>query len=95
MDESSFERLLNIQSYTDEELRDLAAKLAEEEREISRRRRILHGEIDIVRAELVRRLRDKSRDGRLVVDADVAKLAEILRTRGRPEHGPEEGGEST
>jgi len=95
LDESSFERLLNIQSYTDEELRDLAAKLAEEEREISRRRRILHGEIDIVRAELVRRLRDKSRDGRLVVDGDVAKLAEILRTRGRPEHDPEEGSGST
>lgn len=94
MDESSFERLLNIQSYSDEELRDLAARLADEEREISKRRRILHGEIDIVRAELVRRLRDKGRGGGLVVDANVAKLAEVLCAKGRPADLPEESGSS-
>lgn len=90
MEESSFERLLNIQSYSDEELRDLAARLTEEEREISRRRRILHGEIDIIRAELVRRLRDKHQGGGLVIDGNVAQLAQILCTRGKPAGIPEE-----
>jgi hypothetical protein len=39
----------------------------------------LHGEMDIVRAEMVRRLRDKSGSAKgLVEDGDVAKLTEIL-----------------
>ncbi len=63
MDDTSFERLINIQSYSDEELRELADPLAAEERELSKRRRLLHGEIDIVRAEMVRRLRDKHSAG--------------------------------
>ncbi len=84
--ESSFERLLNIQSYSDPELKELAARLAEEEREVSMRRRLLHGEMDIVRAEMVRRLRDKNKgEGGLVVDGDVAALTDILRGRGGTE----------
>lgn len=90
MDESSFERLLNIQSYSDEELKALLARLEEEEREISKRRRILHGELDIVRAELVRRLRDRGREGGLVVDGDVSALAQILaRKPAKPSEGHE------
>lgn len=86
MDESSFERLIKIQSYTDEELKTLASRLAEDERELSMRRRLLHGEMDIVRAEVVRRLRDKSRSGGgLVEDGDVAALTEILSGRGGSE----------
>ena len=91
VDESSFERLINIQSYSDEELKDLAARLSEEEREISMRRRLLHGEMDIVRAEMVRRLRDKSASGGgLVRDGDVAVLTDILSGRGGYEEPPEE-----
>ena len=84
MDESSFERLIKIQSYSDEELKALAAQLAEDERELSMRRRLLHGEMDIVRAEMVRRLRDKNKvgEGSLVEDGDVAALTEILSGRG-------------
>lgn len=83
MNESSFERLVKIQSYTDEELKVLAGRLAEEERDLSMRRRLLHGELDIVRAEMVRRLRDKGRgEGALVQDGDVAALTEILSGRG-------------
>lgn len=91
MDESSFERLINIQSYGDDELKSLAARLSEEEREVSMRRRLLHGEMDIVRAEMVRRLRDKSADeGGLVRDLDVAALTDILSGRGGFEELPGE-----
>ncbi len=77
--ESSFERLVNIQSYSDADLKDLADSLAEEEAEVSKRRRLLQGELDIVRAEIVRRLRDKTGAGQgLVVDGDIAALTEIL-----------------
>ncbi|MBN1320139.1 MAG: hypothetical protein JXA87_04770 [Thermoleophilia bacterium] len=83
MNESSFERLINIQSYSDEELKELAATLAGEEREVSMRRRLLHGEMDIVRAEMVRRLRDKNKgEGGLVVDGDIAVLTDILSGHG-------------
>lgn len=84
MDESSFERLIKIQSYSDEDLKALAAQLAEDERELSMRRRLLHGEMDIVRAEMVRRLRDKNKsgEGSLVEDGDLAALTEILSGRG-------------
>jgi hypothetical protein len=91
LDESSFERLINIQSYGDDELKALAERLSEEEREVSMRRRLLHGEMDIVRAEMVRRLRDKSgAGGRLVRDGDVAALTDILSSRGGLEELPGE-----
>jgi RsiG-like len=78
MDETPFERLVNVQSYSDDELRELADKLAAEERELSKRRRLLHGEIDIIRAEIVRRLREKHSSGGLVKDGEVAALTDIL-----------------
>ncbi|MFH0915755.1 MAG: hypothetical protein V1912_04835, partial [bacterium] len=72
MEDSSFGRLVNIQSYSDEELKDLARQLTEQEAEISKRRRLLQGEIDILRAEMVRRLRDRHDAGEtLVTDGDV------------------------
>ena len=42
-----------------QELKKLIKELTDEEMEISYRRRILHGKIDILRAELVNRLRKK------------------------------------
>ena len=80
MDEFPFDTLVNIQSYDDQELRELADRLAAEEREVSKRRRLLHGEIDIVRAEMVRRLREKHSPGgaSLVDNGDVARLTDIL-----------------
>jgi hypothetical protein len=83
LDDSSFERLIKIQSYSDEELKSLAAQLTQEEQEVSMKRRLLHGELDIVRAEMVRRLRDKSQSGSgIVQDGDVAALSDILSGRG-------------
>jgi hypothetical protein len=86
MDDTPFETLVNVQSYTDEELHELADRLAAEEREVSKRRRLLHGEIDIVRAEIVRRLREKhSAGGSLVENGDVGMLTDILSGRTRRE----------
>ena len=53
--------------------------LTEQEREVSYRRRLLHGKIDILRAELVNRLRAKREDGESVISgADVQQLTDIL-----------------
>lgn len=90
MDDTPFERLLNLQSYTDEELRELADRLSAEEKEISKRRRLLHGEIDILRAEIVRRLKAKHDGGdSLVKDGDVSALIDILAGKRRPGSGVE------
>ncbi len=53
----------DLGSLTDQELKDLIKELTDEEMEISYRRRILHGKIDILRAELVNRLRKKDESG--------------------------------
>jgi hypothetical protein len=69
----------DLGSLSDEELRDLIDKLTEEENEISYKRRVLHGKIDILRAELVTRLRHKHESGdSLISGDDVAQLTEIL-----------------
>ena len=54
----------DLGSLTDQELKDLIQQLTEEEVDISYRRRILHGKIDILRAELVNRLRKSTRAAR-------------------------------
>ena len=45
--------IVDLVSRSDDELRALVAELEGEEREISRRRRILQGKLDILRAEMV------------------------------------------
>jgi hypothetical protein len=69
----------DIGSMSDQGLTALIAQLAEEEREVSYRRRILHGRIDILRAELVNRLRTKREEGDALISGDdVQKLTDIL-----------------
>ena len=69
----------DVGSMSDQELKDLIAELTEEEREVSYRRRILHGRIDILRAELVTRLRTKREQGdALITGDDVQTLTDIL-----------------
>ena len=51
--------IIDLVSRSDDDLRALIIELEAEEREISRRRRILHGKLDILRAELVMRLQHK------------------------------------
>lgn len=84
IDTSSFDLLVNIQSYTDDELKAVAETLEREEREISKTRRLIHAKLDILRAEMVRRLRDKHRSGESIFsEGDVEKLSAILSSRGR------------
>jgi hypothetical protein len=69
----------DLGSLSDQELKNLIAQLTEEELDVSYRRRILHGKIDILRAELVNRLRKKQEGGEeLITGADVDKLTDIL-----------------
>jgi len=72
----------DLGSLSDQELKDLIQQLTEEEVEVSYRRRILHGKIDILRAELVNRLRKKHETGEDVISgADVQRLTDILSGR--------------
>jgi len=83
----------DLGSLTDQELKDLIKEMTDEEIEISYKRRILHGKIDILRAELVNRLRRKDENGELVISgADVQRLTDIL-TGNYP--GPDEPDESS
>jgi hypothetical protein len=69
----------DLGSLSDEELKNLIDSLTEEENEISYKRRVLHGKIDILRAELVNRLRNKHDRGDTMFSGDdVAQLTEIL-----------------
>ena len=79
------EALPDLSTLSDEELRDLIRQLVEEEREVSYRRRLLHGKIDIFRAELVARLQKQVGEGESPLkDIDVERLTEILTTKAAP-----------
>jgi hypothetical protein len=80
----------DLGALSDEELKDLIHQLTEEEQELSYRRRILHGKIDIMRAELVNRLRGGRVEGESVISGDdVQQLTEILSGKGIPaDDGP-------
>ena len=72
----------DLGSLSDQELKDLIQQLTDEEQEVSYRRRILHGKIDILRAELVNRLRKRHEGGEEVITgADVQRLTDILAGR--------------
>ncbi len=72
----------DLGSLTDVELKDVIRQLTEEETEISYKRRILHGKIDILRAELVNRLRKKHDGGEVLITGDdVQQLTDILAHR--------------
>ena len=79
----------DLGSLSDQELKDLIQQLTDEEQEVSYRRRILHGKIDILRAELVNRLRDKHERGDTMFSGnDVEQLTEILA--GKAQNPPED-----
>ncbi len=71
--------LLDLENKTNEELRALLDELYEEEQKISYRRRVLHGKIDILRAELVNRMKGEREAGADVITGrDVDRLINIL-----------------
>jgi hypothetical protein len=77
------EPLPDLASTNDEELKRLIDEYTKEEQEVSYRRRILHGKIDILRAELVARLQKTA--GKSVLDqVDVESLTEILAGKAAP-----------
>ena len=77
------EPLPDLGSLSDEELKKLIDELKDEEREVSYRRRLLHGKIDILKAELVARLQKTG--GKSVLDqVDVESLTEILAAKAAP-----------
>ena len=79
--------LLNLRDRTNDELRKLLDELRDEEQRISYRRRVLHGKIDILRAELVRRMKDQRAAGEDVISGhDIDQLITILASdlRGIP-----------
>ena len=78
----------DLGALSDQELKDLIDQLTREEQEVSYQRRILHGKIDILRAELVNRLRKKREQGEAVITgADVQALTDILAGKSMPAGG--------
>ena len=82
------EPLPDLKNVSDADLKRLIDELTREEHEVSFRRRILHGRIDILRAELVARL--QKTQGRSVLDqVDVDSLTDILAGKAAPPVEPE------
>lgn len=69
---------------SDADLKAMIDKLTEEEQEVSYRRRLLHGRIDMLRTELVARLQ-KSEGRSVLEEVDVDRLANILAGKAAPQ----------
>lgn len=77
----------DLGSISDDDLKQLIDDLTKEELEVSYRRRILHGKIDLLRAELQARLKETG--GKSILEqVDVERLAAILAGKAAP---PTEG----
>ena len=77
------EPLPDLGSLSDPELKDLIESLKAKEQEVSYERRILHGKIDILKAELVARLQ-KSGGTSVLEHVDVESLTDILTGKASP-----------
>ena len=77
------EPLPDFATLSDDDLRSLIRDLEKEENEVSYRRRLLQGRIDILRAELVARLQKQIEAGERDL-ADVERLSDILASKGAP-----------
>lgn len=81
------EPLPDLKTLSDEDLRDLIDRLVQEENEVSYRRRLLHGKIDILKAELQARLHRQVGEDEgesPLYEVDVDRLAAILASRAAP-----------
>lgn len=77
------EPLPDFATLDDEQLRSLINELKREEDEVSYRRRLLQGRIDILRAELQARLQKQIASGEHEL-TDVERLSDILASKGSP-----------
>ena len=71
--------LPDLATLSDEDLKTMIEELTQEENEVSYRRRLLQGRIDILRAERTARLKGKG-----VSDVDIESLTDILSSRSAP-----------
>ena len=79
------EPLPDLATLSDSDLKELIDDLQREEQEVSYRRRLLHGKIDILRAELVARLQKQVGAGESPLsEVDVDRLTEILAGKATP-----------
>jgi hypothetical protein len=79
------EPLPDLPTLSDSDLKQLIDELQREEQEVSYRRRLLHGKIDILRAELVARLQARVGAGESPLsEVDVDRLTEILAGKATP-----------
>jgi hypothetical protein len=77
------EPLPDLATLSDDDLKRLIEEETQKENEISYQRRLLHGKIDILRAELVARLQKTG--GQSVLDqVDVDHLTAILTSKAAP-----------
>jgi hypothetical protein len=77
------EALPDLATLSDKDLKALIEELQQKEQDVSYERRILHGKIDILRAELQARL--KSGGEQSVLDhVDVERLTDILLGKASP-----------
>ncbi len=89
--------LPDFTTLSDHDLKLKIEQLVREEEEVSRQRRLLHGTIDILRAELVDRVkRREAGSSTALSEIDIDRLTEILAHRGPPpglddEHGSPPG----
>jgi hypothetical protein len=77
------EPLPDLATLSDADLKKLIAELTQEENQVSYQRRLLHGKIDILRAELVARLQ-KTGGASVLDQVDVDHLTAILTSRAAP-----------
>jgi LPS O-antigen subunit length determinant protein (WzzB/FepE family) len=76
--------LPDFTTLTDDDLKQLIEQYVREEQEVSYRRRLLHGKIDILRAELVDRVKRRQGEQSSISDVDIDRLTEILAHKGPP-----------
>jgi hypothetical protein len=79
------EPLPDLATLSDADLKALIDDLQQQEQEVSYQRRLLHGKIDILRAELVSRLQQQVGAGESPLsEVDVDKLSAILAGKATP-----------
>ena len=77
------EAIPDFSTLSDEDLKRKIYELEEKERRASFERRILHGQIDILRAELQSRLKQAGPKG-ILAQVDMDRLSEILAGKAAP-----------
>jgi RsiG-like len=73
----------DLTTLSDDDLHHLISELEAEEDDLSYKRRLLHGKIDMLRAERTARRKGKGEKA-LAEDVDVEKLSEILSGKATP-----------